>query len=110
MSIVPATIRTTPAQRSWPSAVNTAATNVSATPITVIWFGVKGMRPSADINASARRRTQSSNRVVNIQLLDLAGGGARLLVNLDDLRGDYLPPKATSLLVPVRAQGAAARR
>src|SRR5258705_4756678 len=106
MSNVPANPRTTPAHRRWPNAASTAATKVSATPMTVIWLGVIGMRPTADINASALRRTQASNRVVNIHLLDLSRvrGGSnvgltrcrrpRLVVDLDDLRSHDVPPIA----------------
>src|ERR1700694_3342692 len=87
---------------------------VSATPTTVIWFGVTGTRPSADINASARRRTQASNRVVNIYLLnspgvrhDAAGcRRARLFVDLDDLGSHRLPRIAPCFLVSVGAHPA----
>src|SRR5712664_1235450 len=113
MSNVPANARTTPAQRRSPNDVRTAATNVSATPTTVIWLCVTGMRPSADINASARRRTQASNRVVNIDLLDstglcpdAAGRSLGLLIDLDDLGGYGLPPKSACLLVSVIAHPA----
>src|SRR4029077_12827270 len=114
MSKVPANARTKPPQRRWPSAASTAAPNVSATPMTVIWLGVIGMRPTADINASARRRTQVSNRVVNIHLLELSCGGVdpaqghcyRLVVDLDDLRRHDVPPKAAGFLVPVGAHAA----
>ena len=67
--------------------------------MTVIWLGVMGMRPSADINASARRRTQASNRVVNIYLLDPpCGRHSRLFVDLDDLRSHDVPSEAVRLL------------
>src|SRR2546422_1532550 len=65
MSQVPAKMSTTPAQRSCPNAASPAARNVSASPTTVTWFGVSGVRPSAVIKASAWRRTHASNRVVN---------------------------------------------
>src|SRR2546430_8245468 len=103
MSQVPAKIRTTPAQRSCPNAASPAATTVSPKPTTVTWFGVSGVRPSAVINASARRRTQASNRVVNIghlqRLWAARGEGlARLLVNLDDL-GRHAVPGVSARLV-----------
>src|SRR5437588_12276755 len=102
MSQVPAKIRTTPAQRNCPNAASPAATTVSAKPTTVTWFGVSGVRPSAVISASARRRTQASNRVVNICHLKrpwAAGreGLARLLVDLDDLRRHAVPGVAARL-------------
>src|SRR5207302_11358956 len=103
MSQVPAKIRTTPAQRSCPNAASPAARNVSASPTTVTWFGVSGVRPSAVIKASAWRRTQASNRVVNTGHLHRLGrvGGereARLLVDLDDLGRHQVPRVATRLL------------
>src|SRR5258708_8782362 len=101
MSHVPAKISTTPAQRSWPNATNVAATNVSIKPTTVTWFGVKGTRPIAAIKASARRRTQASNRVVNMLLPWLPSGLARFLVNLYHLRRDSVPRVAPRLLMPV---------
>src|SRR6202035_5968317 len=106
MSHVPAKIRTTPAQRSSPNATRNAAKNVRRTPTTVTWFGVNGTRPMADINRSARRRTQASNRVVNIDLLSfccLVRGLARFLVHLDHLRGDSIPRIAARFLVSVCA-------
>src|ERR1700676_90722 len=105
MSHVPAKIRTTPAHCRWPKAISPAATKVSATPTTVSWFGVKGTRPTADIKASAWRRTQASNRVVNMTLLGVLRHGlrgfARFLVDLDHLRGDCVPRVAPCLLVPI---------
>src|SRR5450759_5631359 len=107
MSHVPAKIRTTPAHRSWPKATRNAAANVSATPTTVTWFGVKGTRPTADIRASALRRTQVSNRVVNMSLPWLPGrvacGLARFFVNLDHLCRDSIPGVPAGLFVPERA-------
>src|SRR4029077_511375 len=104
----PANARTTPPQRSWPNAASTAATKVRATPMTVIWLGVTGMRPSAVISASARRRTQASNRVVNMDLLGATGDHRhRLFVDLDDLRRHRLPSVATGFLVAVCAHSPA---
>src|SRR5690348_3686016 len=102
MSQVPASTRTTPAQRRCPKAINPAAKNMSATPTTVTWLGVSGVRPSAVISASACRRTQASNRVVNIRHLQLHRGLrglclARLLVDVDDLGRDPVPRVAPSL-------------
>src|SRR5712692_11074137 len=97
MSNVPAKASTTPPHRSWPNAVRTAATNVSAVPTTVIWFGVTGSRRTADINASACRRTQASNRVVNIHHLKFPYGVSPfaqppgLLIDAHDPRSDLLP-------------------
>src|SRR5712692_2509424 len=95
MSHVPAKISTTPAHLSCPKAASEAATKVRTRPTTVIWFGVKGTRPTADIKASALRRTQASNRVVNMAYLSFRGWLlCRLtcpLVHLDHLRGDRLP-------------------
>src|ERR1700686_2455306 len=78
-----------------------AATNVSIKPTTVTWFGVKGTRPTAAIKASALRRTQASNRVVNMLLPWLSSGLARFLVNLYHLRRDCVPCVAPCLLMPV---------
>src|ERR1700730_1178142 len=109
MSNVPAKARTTPPQRSWPPAVSTAATKVSAVPSTVIWFGVTGRRPSAAIRDSACRRTQASNRVVNIQHLSrtdhlsLRAYLASLAIDLEHLRSDLFPCVAAGLLEPVCA-------
>src|SRR5580765_203267 len=65
------------------------------------------MRPTAFISDSARRRTQASNRVVNMYLLGAAGGRrSRLLVDLDDLRGHGIPSEAAGLLVAVSAHPA----
>src|SRR5690242_18652243 len=96
MSHVPAKTSTKPAQRSWPNATSPAATNVSPRPTTVTWFGVRGVRPSADTSASAWRRTQASNRVVNTGHLQCPGRlrGQRLaslLVDLHDLGGHHVP-------------------
>ena len=87
MSKVPANASTMPAGKSWPAAIKTAARKVSAVPTTVIWFGVTGRRPSADIRRSAWRLTQASNRVVNMHLLQRArdSGATRLLIDLDNL-------------------------
>src|SRR2546430_12914960 len=106
MSQVPAKIRTTPAQRSCPNAASPAARNVSASPTTVTWFGVSGVRPSAVIKASACRRTQASNRVVNTGHLQRFCGSdgqrlASLLVDLDDLGSNQLPRVTARLLPPV---------
>src|SRR5258708_33930962 len=101
MSHVPAKISTTPAQRSWPNATNVAATHVRLKPTMVPWFGVGGTRPIAAIKASARRRTQASNRVVNMPLPWLPCGLARFLVNLYHLRRDSVPRVAPRFLVPV---------
>src|SRR5712664_1425592 len=112
MSNVPAKARTTPPHRSGPPAVSTAATNVSAVPTTVIWFGVTGRRRSADINASAWRRTQASNRVVNIHHLSgtdsflSSAELTRLVVDSDDPAGDLLPGIPASLLETVGAHPA----
>src|ERR1700686_180747 len=107
MSHVPARISTTPAQCSWPNAISDAATKVRIMPTTVTWFGVRGTRPTADINASARRRTQASNRVVNMHLLSQLRceyrSLARLLIHLDHLRRHCLPCVAAGLLMPVGA-------
>src|SRR5713226_2974959 len=106
MSQVPAKIRTTPAQRSWPRAASDAATKVKMRPTTVTWFGVKGTRPMADIRASALRRTQASNRVVNMAYLSFRGWLlcrlTCLLVHLDHLRGDRLPRVAAGFFMTVR--------
>src|SRR5690349_11435015 len=109
MSHVPATMRTMPAQRSWPIATSPAAKNVNASPTTVTWFGVNGVRPSAFINASALRRTHASNRVVNTAYLQGRDGlrGARFAgvdVDIDDLRRDGLPRVASRLLERVRGK------
>src|SRR5258708_15109941 len=101
MSQVPAKISTTPAQRSWPNATSIAATKVSINPTTVTWFGVNGTRPIAAIKASARRRTQASNRVVNMLLPWLPSGLARFLVDLYHLGRDSVPCVAPRLLMPV---------
>src|ERR1700694_2411589 len=111
MSHVPAKISTTPAQRRSPKATSVAAKKVNASPTTVTWFGVKGTRPTADIKASARRRTHASNRVVNMALvLSLHSHSrcepcrlARFLVNLDHLRRDGVPRIPPRLLMPVSA-------
>src|SRR3982074_575433 len=107
MSHVPARMSTTPAHRSWPNAASAAAPNVRTMPTTVTWFGVRGTRPMADIKASARLRTQASNRVVNIRLLSKPHGErrgfARLFVHLDHPRSDRVPCVAASLLVTVGA-------
>src|SRR5690348_2039573 len=102
MSHVPAKIRTTPAHRRCPNAARPAASTVSAKPTTVTWFGVSGVRPSAVMSASARRRTHASNRVVNTRHLQSAGRLrgerlARFLVDLDDLGHDGGPRIATRL-------------
>src|SRR6266700_3341461 len=115
MSNVPAKARTTPPHRSCPDATSTAAANVSAVPTTVIWFGVTGSRLSAVISACARRRTQASNRVVNIHHLSrhhlsLRAHLARFLVYLQDLRRDLLPCITAGLLDPVVAHPAPQRR
>src|SRR5229473_5137510 len=103
MSQVPAKIRTTPARSRWPNAASVAAMNVNTNPTTVTWFGVNGTRPAAAIKASARRRTQASNRVVNMLLPWLPSGLARLLVDLYHLRRDSVPRVAPRLLMPVTA-------
>src|SRR5712692_10434719 len=109
MSNVPAKASTTPPHRSWPNAVSTAATNVSAVPTTVIWFGVTGSRRSADISVSACRRTQASNRVVNIHQLSfvhslsLFAQPPGFSIDVHDLRGDFLPGIAARLLETVCA-------
>src|ERR1700716_2190374 len=81
--------------------------NVSTSPTTVTWFGVKGTRPMADIKASALRRTQASNRVVNMILLALPCPVTCQLacfpVNLDHLRRDSLPRVPARLLMSVGA-------
>src|SRR3989442_13917891 len=112
MSQVPAKISTMPAQRSCPNATSPAARKVSASPTTVTWFGVRGVRPSAVIKASACLRTQASNRVVNTTHLHCLGrvGGERaagVLVNLDDLGGNEVPRVATCLLQRVVGKPAA---
>src|SRR5258708_34473040 len=111
MSHVPATISTTPAQRRSPKAISVAAAKVNSSPTTVTWFGVKGTRPRADINASALRRTHTSNRVVNIALLAQPRcepcGLARLLVNLYHLRRDCVPGISPRLLMPIGAHAVA---
>src|SRR5437868_1839100 len=112
MSHVPAKMRTTPAQRSWPNAARPAARNVSARPTTVTWFGVNGVRPSAVISASARLRTQASNRVVNTAYLQgrhrLRGESfARVLIDVDDVRGNQLPRVAARLLERIVGKPAA---
>src|SRR5437879_10724595 len=103
MSHVPAKISTTPAHRRWPKATRPAARKVSPRPTTVTWLGVIGLRPSADTSASAWRRTQASNRVVNTGHLQCCRRSCgecltRLLVDLDDLRCDKLPRVASGLL------------
>src|SRR5437764_15151038 len=108
MSKVPPNARTTPAQRSWPAPARIAARNAIEVPTTVIWFGVTGSEASADINLSAWRRTQASNRVVNIDHLKAgfvrSRGLARhlpgLFVDLDDLRRDRRPRVALRLGLP----------
>src|SRR5579859_6724860 len=112
MSQVPAKMRTTPAQRNWPNAARPDARTVAQRPTTVTWFGVSGTRPAADISASARRRTQASNRVVNICHLDVPGrlrGGHldRFLVDLDHLRRHRIPRVPTGLLERVSAHPSA---
>src|SRR6266852_1123001 len=112
MSNVPAKASMTPPHRRSPNAVSTAATKVSAVPTTVIWFGVTGSRWSADIRASAWRRTQASNRVVNIHhlpgahRLSLFAQPARFPINVHDLRSDLLPGIAARLLQTVSAHPA----
>src|SRR6202022_4582533 len=110
MSQVPAKISTTPAQRRPPKAASVAAANVNTRPTTVTWLGVKGTRPTADIKASARRRTQASNRVVNMSLLGLLWcflcGHSGFLVDLDHLRRDDLPRVPARLLMSVGAHPA----
>src|SRR5436190_22919908 len=106
MSHVPAKMSTMPAQRSCPAAASPAATKVSARPTTVTWFGVSGVLPRAVIRASAWRRTQASNRVVNIAHLQHGQGlrgkrSASLLVDLDHLGGDDLPRVAARLVQPI---------
>src|SRR5437773_11190814 len=103
MSHVPATTRTTPAHRSCPKATSPAAKTVRATPTTVTWLGVRGERPSAEISASAWRRTPASNRVVNSCHLHFHRGLgckrlARLVVDLDHLGRAAVPGVASSLL------------
>src|SRR5207302_8456193 len=98
--------RTIPAHRNGPNATRPAATKVSPRPTTVTWFGVSGVRPSAETSASACRRTHASNRVVNTRHLQCPGrlSGqrfARFLVNLDDLASDQIPGVATCLLLRV---------
>src|SRR5438046_48810 len=93
-------------------ATSVAARNVSATPTTLTWFGVSGLRPSADTSAWAWRRTQASNRVVNTRHLQRPGRlrGKRLpcfLVDLDDLCRDCVPRVASGLLQRVLAQAPA---
>src|SRR5207248_8503463 len=100
---------TPPAQRRDPTATATAARNVRATPTTVTWLGVSGVRPSAVIRASAWRRTQASNRVVNTCHLHLSRGlggklPARLVIDLDDLSRDCLPRVPARLLHPIVAE------
>src|SRR5690349_23201733 len=109
MSHVPARIRTTPAQRSWPNAIRPDAKNVSTTPTTVTWFGVRGDRPSAEISASAWRRTQASNRVVNIGHLHRRSWPARhrlagFVVDVDDIGRHRRPRVATGLFHRVVAE------
>src|SRR5207248_11179056 len=105
MSNVPANASTSPAGRSCPVPASNAARNVRAVPTTVIWFGVTGSRPRADIRLSAWRRTQASNRVVNMHLLEHAGRrrAPRLLVYLDDLGRDRGPRIARRLGEACRA-------
>src|SRR5215467_5783233 len=103
MSHVPARISTTPAHRRWPNAISPAAKKVRATPTTVTWLGVSGVRPSAVISLSALRRTQASNRVVNTGHLQLSCRlrgecAARLLINVDNLCRDPVPGVASGLL------------
>src|SRR5260370_40239469 len=103
MSHVAARIRTSPAQRRCPNAISPAAKKVRARPTTVTWLGVSGVRPSALINASAWRRNQASNRVVNTRHLQLSRGlcckdFARLLVDVDDVRRHPVPRIAVGLL------------
>src|SRR2546427_9393421 len=112
MSQVPAKISTMPGERSCPNAASPAARKVSASPTTVTWFGVRGVRPSAVIKASACLRTQASNRVVNTTHLHCLGrvGGERaagVLVNLDDLGRNEVPRVATGLLQRVDGKPAA---
>src|ERR1700694_5584227 len=80
-----------------------AAAKVSTNPTTVTWFGVNGTRPTAAIKASALRRTQASNRVVNMLLPWLPSRLARFLVNLDHLRRHGVPRVAPGLRMAVRA-------
>src|SRR4030088_1839773 len=65
----------------------------------------------AAIRASARRRTQASNRVVNIAHLGvpyfLSGCADCLLVSLDHLRRDSFPRVPLGLFVPIGADAAA---
>src|SRR2546423_13977191 len=103
MSHVPAKIRTRPAHRSCPKATSTAAKKVRATPTTVTWLGVSGERPSAEMRASAWRRTHASNRVVNTCHLQCPRGLRgerlpRLVVHADHLGGDQVPGVAARLL------------
>src|SRR4029077_13622529 len=96
MSHVPAKISTTPAHLSWPNAARPAARKVIPVPMNVTWFGVRGVRPSAVTSASARRRTQASNRVVNTAHLQVGRmrrrqRRARLLVDADDLGRHAVP-------------------
>src|SRR5438128_11895432 len=112
MSHVPAKIRTTPAHLKCPNAARPAAMKVRANPTTVIWLGVTGERPSADISASAWRRTHDSNRVVYTCPLELSGRPrghvfARLVVNLEHIGGDLVPRVATRFLQGVVGEPAA---
>src|SRR6185312_17398610 len=117
MSNVPANASTTAAHTRSPRPVRKAAPKVSSVPTTVIWFGVTGRRPRADISASARRRTQASNLVVNIAhlrgpaiLARDARGLARLAINVDHLRGHAVPRVPARLVIAVGAEPAAQLR
>src|SRR5258706_10584784 len=106
MSNVQENASTTPAQRSSPNAARTAARKVNSVPTTVIWLGVTGRRPNAAINRSAWRRTQASNRVVNMALHRTSRCRARLFVHLDHLRRHRRPRVLLGLLESSRAHAA----
>src|SRR5581483_658529 len=103
MSKVPPNASTMPAASSCPAATRIAARKAIDVPTTVIWFGVTGSDARRDMKRSAFRRTQASNRVVNMHHLKFRHAGARgisrLAVDLQHLLGDGAPRIALRLRV-----------
>src|SRR5438105_176263 len=95
MSKVPAKARTMPAGSSRPKPASAAATNVSAIPTVVIWFGVSGERARRRASLSALRLTHAWKRVVNTRfgllLTRRAPCLSRLLIDLDHPGGHHRP-------------------
>src|SRR5581483_6815322 len=111
MSKVPPNASTMPAASSCPAATRIAARKAIDVPTTVIWFGVTGSDARRDMKRSAFRRTQASNRVVNMHHLKLRDAGASLLarlpVDLQHLLGHGAPRISLRLRVPEGAHALA---